>query len=428
MRSYELDGMSDEEMLAVLERADVDLTEASRIARKIISKVRRLGDKALLECARKYDGLSSGQLVVPAEEAEAAFERLPTSLAKALATSKERIERFHSRQKLPSFEFRDSCGEFGQKVVPLGRIGAYVPGGSASYASSVLMTCVPARVAGVREIALFTPGTNGVIDDNILAAAHICGVDEIYALGGAQAIAAMAYGTTAVRRVSKIVGPGGAVVSAAKLLVRNDCEIDMLAGPSEVLILADSGADPGLTAAEMLAQLEHDRFARALLVTTSKKLIERTREMLSTLLESADRRAIASSAAENGAVFIRCKSLVAGMEFSNRYAPEHLLIDVADPRMLLDRVESAGSVFVGRQSSVAFGDYCSGPNHVLPTKGRASMRSGLSTYDFVKVISYQSISSSGARRLAPVASEIAVSEGLPAHALSAVSRARGTIR
>jgi histidinol dehydrogenase len=427
MLTYELDKMSKEAVGAVLERTEVDLSEATDVARGIISDVRRRGDGALLEYARKLDGLSDKPKLVPREEIEAAFERAPRSLVEALVSSKNRIEHYHSKQRLLPFEFKDPCGVFGQRVVPLDRVGVYVPGGTASYASSVLMTCVPARIAGVREIALFTPGRDGAVNDNILAAAFICGVEEVYRIGGAQAIAAMAYGTQTVQKVQKIVGPGGAVVSAAKLLVRNDCEIDMLAGPSEVLIVADARADPQLTALEMLAQLEHDRFARAVLVTPSRRLIEMASASLSELLKVAERRGIASAAAKKGAIFLRSKSIGAALEFSNMYAPEHLLIDVEDPRPLLDRVENAGSVFVGRSSSVAFGDYCSGTNHVLPTKGRASMKSALSTYDFVKIIPYQSISATGARKLAPTVTEVALSEGLPAHALSAQSRAKGSI-
>jgi len=423
MLTFELDEMPDEVLSAILSRADVDLSEAAEIARDIISEVRSRGDDALLEFAERFDGLTRRSPIVTAEEIRTAYGRAPKSLVRALTASKVRIERYHSRQRLPAFEYRDSCGLFGQKVVPLERVGVYIPGGTASYASSVLMTCVPARIAGVGQIALCTPGKGGLVDDNILAAAFICGIEEVYLVGGAQAIAAMAYGTETIRRVQKIVGPGGAVVSAAKLLVRNDCDIDMMAGPSEVLIVADAGASPYLTALEMLAQLEHDRFARALLVTPSRRLIERTKEALGDLLKEADRSDIASVAAKEGAIFLRSKSIEAALVFSNEYAPEHLLIDVKEPDRMLGKVENAGSVFLGRSSSVAFGDYCSGTNHVLPTKGYASMRSTLSTYDFTKIIPYQCISESGARKLAPIVFEVAMSEGLPAHAKSATSRA-----
>jgi histidinol dehydrogenase len=249
-------------------------------------------------------------------------------------------------------------------------------------------------------------------------------VTEVHPVGGAQSVAALAYGTETIKRVQKIVGPGGNYVTAAKLLVRNDCEIDFLAGPSEVLVIADSGADVEAIAADMLAQLEHDPSARALLVTDSSKTIGLAKEAFERQLARAERRQVASMAAEKGAIFVLARSIEDATGFSNEYAPEHLLIDVRRPRAVLDKVRSAGSVFVGPYSSVAFGDYCSGTNHILPTRGAAAMKSALAVYDFLKVIPYQEISGKGAAQLAEIVDEIARAEGLPAHAYAANLRAR----
>jgi len=288
----------------------------------------------------------------------------------------------------------------------------------------VLMACIPARVAGVEDIAICTPGKSGRVPDEILAAAELCGVHEVHPIGGAQSVAAMAYGTNSIRKVQKIVGPGGAFVSAAKLLVRNDCEIDFLAGPSEVLIIADDKADPELLAFDMLAQLEHDPLARALLVTTSEEVLELTKTELERKIARADRRDIAIVSSDRGAVLIAVDDICEAMDFSNEYAPEHLLIDVEGPKQLLDRVRSAGSVFLGRYSSVAFGDYCAGTNHILPTKGVAAVKSSLTVYDFLKLIPYQQLTALGARKLSKTVETLARSEGLPAHAEAALARAK----
>lgn len=384
--------------------------------------MREGGDRELLQCAREYDGYSGDSAHVSKSEMTAARGRLPQGLLRAMEVCRSRIEAYHSRQLIEPFEFEDRAGRFGQKVVPLDRVGVYVPGGTASYASSVFMACVPARVAGVEEIALCSPARGDRVGDAVLAAAGMCGVDEVYAVGGAHAVAAMAYGTESIRRVRKIVGPGGAVVSAAKLLVRNDCEIDSLAGPSEVLLIADDDADAPLLAAEMLAQLEHDPLARAVLVSTSRRVLSAASGELTSMLETAQRRDILESSSKEGAVFLLAKDLDEAIEFSNEYSPEHLYLDVSSPEAALKCVRNAGSVFMGRSSSVAFGDYCAGPNHILPTMGTASARSSLSTYDFLKVVPYQAISESGARELGEVAEQMASAEGLPGHARAAQMR------
>ena len=424
MLTYELRKMSDEELKGVLSRKGVDLTRAAEIAKPIIDEVRSNGDSAVLKFAKKFDGFRGGPLTLSRYLLRLSKKRVSKKVLEALTTSKRRIETFHSRQALEAFEYRDECGIMGQRVVPLNRIGVYVPGGTADYVSTVLMACVPARIAGVDQIAICTPGRNGKVPDAVLAAADMCGVSEVHPVGGAHAVAAMAYGTDSIPRVQKIVGPGGAVVTAAKLLVRNHCEIDFLAGPSEVLVIADSGADPELVAADMLAQLEHDPLARALLLTNSKSMAELTRKELLRQLARASRSDIASKSAKKGAVIIVTETIADAVKFSNEYAPEHLLIDVENPMAVLDQIRNAGSVFVGRYSSVAFGDYCSGTNHILPTKGTAAMKSSLSVYDFLKIIPYQRISRAGAASFSKVVGVLARSEGLPAHAEAALARAR----
>jgi histidinol dehydrogenase len=408
----------------VLTRGDVDMSGALRSARKTIDAVRRGGDEALKTLARKYDGFVGESLTVPESEIRASVGSIAKDVLESLELSKKRIEAFHSKQELKPFEFKDASGTLGQKVVPLDRVGVYVPGGTAAYMSSVLMACVPARIAGVKEIAICTPGKDGRVPAEILAAAALCDVNEVHPVGGAHAIAAMAYGTESIPRVQKIVGPGGLFVSAAKLLVRNDCEIDFLAGPSEILVIADSKASPRLIACDMLAQLEHDPLARAVLVSTSKGVIEDSQSELDKLMAASARSEITSRAAKRGAIFIFAKDLGEAVKFSNDYAPEHLLIDIENPESLLPRIRSAGSVFLGSSSSVVFGDYCSGTNHILPTKGTASMKSSLSVYDFLKIIPYQMLTDAGAAKLSKVVDILARAEGLPAHADAALARAK----
>lgn len=424
----ELARASEEEVRAILTREGADFAKALEVARPVVEDVRARGDPAVREYAEQFDKFEGGPLTLEPRELMRARARVEKKLLSALELCIRRIEAFHSRQKPRPFEYSDLCGTYGQKVVPLRRVGVYVPGGSADYVSTVLMACVPARVAGVKELALCTPGRAGKVPDSILAAASMCGVCEVHPVGGAHAIAAMAYGTDSIPKVQKIVGPGGAVVSAAKLLVRNDCEIDFLAGPSEVLVIADSSADPVLIAADMLAQLEHDPLARAVLVTPSARLAAQTRAELESAIANAGRSEVLAESSGKGAIFVVTRSLVEAVEFANAYAPEHLLVDVRNPRKLLAKVESAGSIFLGRYSSVAFGDYCSGTNHILPTMGAAASRSALSVLDFVKMIPYQVIREKGAARLAPVVDVLAHAEGLEAHARAALARARSAER
>ncbi len=424
MRTYELSRMTPSQKRAVLTREGVDIAGAMALARQVVDEVRRRGDPAVLKYAKKYDSFEGTSLTFSASKIRAARERVPKRLVRAMELSKRRIEAFHRRQRLSSFSYTDQCGEFGQRVVPLQRVGVYIPAGTADYVSSVFMCCVPASIAGVDQIALCTPGKKGRVADAILAAADMCGIDEVHPVGGPQAIAALAYGTDSISRVQKIVGPGGAYVTAAKLIVRNDCEIDFLAGPSEVLVVSDGRGDPRMIASDMLAQLEHDQYARSVLVTSSRSFLESVREELGTVVKSSERREITARSAREGAVFVLADSVREAVDFSNEYAPEHLMIDTARPANILPQIRNAGSVFLGGRSSVAFGDYCSGTNHVLPTKGAASMRSALSVYDFLKIIPYQSISREGAEKLAETVDVMARAEGLPAHAEAAIIRTR----
>lgn len=425
MQRYDYGRMSADDLRAVLGRGETSSAKALDIAAPIVRSVREEGDRALLRFARKLEGFRGRSLSVPRESLREASSRLPDDVTSALKLSARRISAYHKRQRLSGFEFKDSCGVYGQKVVPLERVGLYIPGGTAVYASSVLMTAIPANLAGVEEIVMCTPSKRGAVDDGVLAAADIAGVDEIYSVGGAQSISAMAYGTESIRRVQKIVGPGGSIVSAAKSLVRPDCEIDAIAGPSEVLIIADSSARPELLATEMAAQLEHDPSAVAVLVSPSDRVLNEVSSSLECLIETADRRSIMEKSSEQGAVFVRVANLSKAVQFSNDYAPEHLLIDTRDPESVFRAVRNAGSVFLGSMSSVAFGDYCSGPNHVLPTMGTARARSALSVYDFVKVIPYQQVSATGAASLARATACLAEAEGLSNHAIAARKRPGG---
>ncbi len=422
---YDYSSMSADDLKEVFRRGSTSMDRAVTVARPIVEAVRRGGDRALMRYARRLDGFKGRSFLVPREAMESAMSRVPSTILGPLKLSKKRILAYHKKQRLNAFEFEDSCGVFGQKVVPLDRVGIYIPGGTATYASSVLMTAVPAKVAGVGEVAICTPARNGRIEDAVLAAAVIAGVDEMYSVGGAHGIAAMAYGTESIPMVSKIVGPGGSIVSAAKMIVRSNCEIDSIAGPSEVLIIADSTAKATLVVSEMVAQLEHDPEAVAVLVSSSTRLLDQTSIGLKKMIGRADRKDILERSSGVGAVFVKVRNVSQAVEFSNAYAPEHLLVDTRNPRELFKSIRNAGSVFLGQRSSVAFGDYCSGPNHVLPTMGTAKSRSALSVYDFLKIVPYQQLSLHGAARLVPVVTALAEAEGLPNHAIAARMRAGG---
>jgi histidinol dehydrogenase len=386
--------------------------------RRIVAAVRRGGDRALLAFSRRFDGvrLRPRDLRVPADALAAAYRALPAGVRRDLGLAATRIRRFHLRQRERSWSFRDRSGaRLGQRIQPLDRVGVYVPGGRAAYPSTVLMTAVPARVAGVREVIAVSPVGPDGDTPIVLAACHVAGVDAVYRVGGAQAIAALAYGTATVPRVDKIVGPGNVWVATAKRLCFGQVDIDAIAGPSEVLIVADGGADAELVAADMLAQAEHDPLAAAVCVTSDGRLAARVASALDRQLAVLPRRAVAArSLARFGAIVVT-RSLHEAVEIANRLAPEHLELAVRDPERWLARVRHAGAIFLGQNAPEAFGDYLAGPNHVLPTGGTARFASPLGVYDFVKRTSVISAGPRTLARLGPAVVRLARLEGLEAH-------------
>jgi histidinol dehydrogenase len=392
--------------------------EVEARVRSIIGAVRRGGDRALLAFTRRFDGVrrSRAALRVPQAAMAAAYDALPASVRRDLLLAARRIRRFHERQRERSWSFRDASGaRLGQLIRPLERVGVYVPGGRAAYPSTVLMTVVPARVAGVGEVVAVSPvGPDGDLPI-ILAACHVAGVDALYRIGGAQAVAALAWGTATVPRVDKIVGPGNVWVATAKRLVFGQVDIDSIAGPSEVLVIADGGADAELVAADMLAQAEHDPLAAAVCVTADRRLAGRVAAALDRQLADLPRRAVAArSLARFGAIVVT-RSLAEAIAIANRLAPEHLELAVREPRRWLGQVRHAGAIFLGQDAPEAFGDYLAGPNHVLPTGGTARFASPLGVYDFVKRTSVIEARPRTIARLGPAVVRLARLEGLDAH-------------
>jgi len=393
---------------------------------QIISDVRARGDAALLDCTRRFDRLdaqSVAALEITAQQMQRAYESLPAAQSDALGAAAARIRAFHERQKIGGWSFTEADGTvLGQRVTPLDSVGVYVPGGKAAYPSSVLMQVIPAQVAGVPEIVMVVPTPDGVRNPLVLAAAHLAGVTRAFTIGGAQAIAALAYGTQTVPAVDKICGPGNAYVAAAKRRVFGVVGIDMVAGVSEVLVIADATANPDWIALDLFAQAEHDEMAQALLVTPDVGLLERVAASAQRLIADMPRAAIiAASLARRGAL-IKTRDLAEACAIANRVAPEHLELAVADPEALLPHIRHAGAIFVGHYASEVLGDYCAGPNHVLPTGRTARFSSPLSVHDFEKRSSVLRISRAAAQKLGPIAATLAEGEGLAAHARSAEAR------
>jgi histidinol dehydrogenase len=392
-----------------------------------LDHVRRRGDRAVAAATLRFDGVRvpPSRLVIERDEMREATAKLPAADVRALRVAARRIRDFHARQVERSFRYRDALGvRLGQEIRPLRRVGLYVPGGSAFYPSSVLMNAIPARVAGVPEVVAVSPPHADGEPAALLAAAHIAGVDRIYRVGGAQAIAALAYGTASIPAVDKIVGPGNVYVATAKRMVSGAVAIDMIAGPSEVLVLADADADPELVAADLLAQAEHDADATALCLTPSDRLasaVERAlEEQLATLARSKVARA---SLRKNGALIVT-RNLDEAIELANEIAPEHLELAVRRPERLVSRIEHAGAVFLGHSTPEAFGDYLAGPNHVLPTGGTARFSSPLGVYDFVKRTSIIEASPRTLARLGEPLLRLARMEGLTAHGAAVERRLR----
>jgi len=393
-----------------------------RTVRAIIADVRRRGDAAVLAYARRFDGVkarSVGALEISRPALRRSLKDIPAKQADALRKAALRIWRFHLRQKARSWTYAEKDGtRLGQVVTPLDRVGLYVPGGKAAYPSSVLMNAIPAKVAGVPEIVMVSPNP----DPLVLAAAAIAGVDRVIVIGGAQAVAALAYGTRSVPKVDKIVGPGNAYVAEAKRQVFGVVGIDMIAGPSEILVIADGSTPAEWVAMDLFSQAEHDELAQAILLCDRKSYLDQVERAIQQLLPSLPRKRVIESSLRGRGALIQTRSLAEACELSTRLAPEHIEVSVAKPQALLRRLRHAGAIFVGPWSSEALGDYCAGPNHVLPTSGTARFSSPLGVYDFQKRSSLIRVSRAGARSLGRIASTLARGEGLQAHARSAEYR------
>jgi histidinol dehydrogenase len=394
----------------------------------IVSAVRERGDAAVLEYTKRFDKLAArkvSDLEITPAAMKAAFEGLAPEDRDALAAAAGRIRDFHERQKVDGWTFVEADGtELGQRVTPLDRVGIYVPGGRAAYPSSVLMNAIPAQVAGVGEIVMMSPTPQGVRNPLVLAAAHLGGVSRAYTVGGAQAIAALAYGTETVPSVDKIVGPGNAYVAAAKRRVFGAVGIDMVAGASEIMVIADSSANPDWVALDLFSQAEHDELAQALLLSPDAVLLDAVEAAAQRLIKEMPRANIIAAAFARRGALIHTRDLAEACAIANRVAPEHLELAVADPDALLPQLRHAGAIFLGHYASESLGDYCAGPNHVLPTGRTARFSSPLGVYDFQKRSSIIRVSREGAERLGALAGRLAEGEGLTAHARSAQARLR----
>lgn len=405
-------------------KRNVPLDDVSDIVAGIIENVRKNGDAALFEYNRKFDHADLEDLLVSEKEIGEALDCVGEDFLRVLNRAAANIRKFHEKQKRNSFIINDEPGiVIGQKVIPLDRVGLYVPGGTAAYPSTVLMDSIPAKIAGCGEIVITTPpGADGSIAPEILAAASVAGVDKIYKVGGAQAVAALAYGTETIKKVDKIVGPGNAFVAEAKKQVFGMVSIDMIAGPSEILILADAKSDPVNVAADLLSQAEHDKNASAVLVTDSMQLAKDVQAEIERQLKLLEREEIARASIENNGKIIVTDDMKAAVETSNEIAPEHLELCLDDPFDYLDSIRHAGSVFLGRYAPEALGDYFAGPNHTLPTSGTARFFSPLSVDDFVKKSQYTYYSKEAFQNVARDIAVFARREGLTGHARSAESR------
>lgn len=396
---------------------------------RILADVATRGDAAVIEWTNHFDGLHAeamADLEIKPDRLESALGNLPGDQAEALQTAASRIREYHEKQLPESWQYSDSEGSrYGQKLTPLGRVGVYVPGGKASYPSTVLMGVIPARVAGVREITAVLPTPGGEVNELVLAALALAGVDQVWTIGGAQAIGALAYGTDNIVAVDKIVGPGNVYVAAAKKEVFGRVGIDMVAGPSEILVICDGGTDPDWIAMDLFSQAEHDEDAQAILVSPDAGFIEAVEASMERLLPEMERREIIARSLARRGLFIQVDDLSQAAEVCNRVAPEHVELSVEEPEKLLEAVRHAGAVFLGRHTSEALGDYCAGPSHVLPTSGTARFSSALGVYDFQKRTSIIQCSPRTAAKLSGTASVLARCEGLTAHARAAEMRKNG---
>ena len=403
------------------QNADID-----QIVAEICQTVAAKGDAAVIEYTNRFDHTNAktmADLRLSQDDLKNAFDRLPESVQSALKTAAERIRVYHERQKQESWQYTDATGTIlGQKITPLEKVGIYVPGGKAAYPSSVLMNAMPAHVAGVKDIIMVVPTPNGEKNDIVLAAAYIAGVTEVFTIGGAQAVAALAFGTESIPQVDKITGPGNAFVAAAKRRVFGRVGIDMVAGPSEILVIADGTTDPDWIAIDLFSQAEHDEIAQAILLATSDEYIDKVLNAIEKRLPEMPRREIIEASLNNRGAAILVKDLDEACQIANIIAPEHLELSVENPRAWAEKIHNAGAIFMGRYTCESLGDYCAGPNHVLPTSRTARFASPLGVYDFQKRSSLIEVSQNGADELCKIAATLAHGEGLTAHALSAELR------
>ena len=402
--------------------------QLNQVVKTVIQAIRRDGDTALVDYTTQFDGwtpASASALQILPERLQRAWDRLPAEQAAALQQAAKRIQAYAEHQKLASWEYTEPDGTFlGQKITPLDRVGLYVPGGKAAYPSSVLMNAIPAKVAGVPDISMVVPTPGGEVNELVLAAAHLSGVDQVFAVGGAQAIAALAYGTATIPAVDKIVGPGNSYVATAKREVFGKVGIDMIAGPSEILVICDGQTDPDWIAMDLFSQAEHDEDAQAILISPDAAFLTQVEASIERLLPTLDRHTIVATALRTRGALIQCHDLDEAATLANRIAPEHLELSVANPQQYAKQIQHAGAIFMGRHTSEPLGDYCAGPNHVLPTSGTARYSSPLGVYDFQKRSSLIMASTAGAQQLGRIASVLARGEGLEAHARSAEYRVK----
>ena len=393
---------------------------------RILSEIRTHGDSALLDYTRRFDHLHANtlaELELPMQSCQQALQNLSPAESEALKHAAQRIKQYHEKQLSQSWQYTEADGtQLGQKITALDRVGLYVPGGKASYPSSVLMNAIPAKVAGVDELIMVVPTPRGEKNQLVLAAAAIAGVDRVFTIGGAQAIAALAYGTQTVPKVDKIVGPGNAYVATAKRLVFGQVGIDMVAGPSEILVICDGHVNPDWIAIDLFSQAEHDEQAQSILLSPDQSFIDAVQASIDRLIVDQPRKAVIQISLENRGALIKVRDLTEACKIANRIAPEHLELAVAEPEQWVDQIKHAGAIFMGYHTCEALGDYCAGPNHVLPTSGTARFSSPLGVYDFQKRTSLISVSPQSAHQLGQIASTLARGEGLQAHALSAEYR------
>jgi histidinol dehydrogenase len=407
-----------------LARSQFSYDDVNETVENILKDVKKRGDKALFEYTRKFDKVDLKTLEVSEEEIQKAFDTIDKELLEVIKYSHDNIKLFHEKQVRNNFIVKKENGvSLGQIINPIEKVGLYVPGGTAAYPSTVLMNAVPAKIAGCKEIIMVTPPTSdGTILPSLLVAAKIAGVDRIFKVGGAQSIAALSYGTESIPKVYKIVGPGNIYVAMAKKMVYGEVSIDMIAGPSEVLIIADDSADPVHVAADLLSQAEHDKLAASILVTTSKELAKNVAEQLEIQLKELEREEIARTSIENQGRIIITKTIDEAIKISNEIAPEHLELAVSNPFELLTKIKNAGSIFMGHNTPEPLGDYLAGPNHTLPTSGTAKFSSPLSVDDFIKKSSFIYYSKEGLEEVKDKVIKFAESEGLTAHARSVSKR------